>query len=404
MADSNSPDDVAIITLIGTVNPDALRENLRERDSRFFRNTGLAYDDPLVRKLRLLTEGGEDLGPEMRLMHSAEKVGITVDDLRQLGQGVYNLYLRFGTKNKNGEPLYIDANEFMGWQGTAGAGKPNYADRSVTADVWAQNHHVALKLQPAEEIDAQGQHVVIETPLGMSRSAGGGLISEPFKMHYGSIRIFDAQSGEPIIMGKDGELDLYAPERAIQQLREGKPYLGTVVIKSYLEDNNADPKVFFTSDAREAIMGEDAGLPGPRKLFNHVAGASYDMPVEITQTYADMLVKEKANFFTMSGSQFQAWQYALSEDESLRVQRPEKWIERAFGSKERFDAAFKDIPDGQVLSREQYHQILEKEQQLQDIRSKMDEHGVSKAHVAIGNAAMPLAQFAAAASLEVRAV
>ncbi len=355
------------IDYIATMNPKIMRERLSDSNSMFYKNTGLTPESPLAQKLLHMLEIGERKSAEMQHASTIDTLGITLDDLRSLKIGVFNLYLKFGTRDQQGRELVLDSPEFMAWQGsTSDAKAKSNPAPELTADAWAQRVGVTLKSR-AVAYAAQDQQLFIETPAGVGRVYNQGLISPPFALNYGYTRVMDWDPSsptyrtQPIIYGGDGELDIYAPSRVLENMNRGKPYFGPVVVKSFSKQATHDAKVYLTADVAEVMGMETYYLKATPKdpTMAEVAGLKLPEAQPMPQAYLDALNREKAQFISLTGAQYQAWQYALSENSALRDLRLEEWISRSFGTKEKFDTLFAGVKDGEKLGREQCQKIMD---------------------------------------------
>ncbi len=373
---------------VGAGKPDELRAMLAP-GSDFYQSkaaqaAGLTPGSPVVAKLLKLTEGGVTVYPHNFHVHTAEESGLTMADLRSLGALNEKFSLMVTVKDSHGKPEQLVPSEFIAWQGIGGKSMATaYPDLPI--DVFAAKNGVTIQntgpgIDVAGGIDRDGgQHYDLESDIGSKRLvAVGRVVAGPYAWAYGSENIRDtdpksASYGHPINVG-DGALDIYAPPEVVKQVKSGQPYYGPVSIKLRVENDGMnsdalvrpDPKVFLSPDPHAAILAESAnwqstnpdGTVVKEVEVSHLAGVTFDPPVTLKEGVVKDYANHQSSFVSMSGAQYQAWKYALGEHSELRGEAPDTWIRQTYGSRENFDAVFKNYPDGQPLTREHYHHTI----------------------------------------------
>ena len=332
---------------------------------------GLTPESPLVQKLLLLAEGGTNVYPDNFNTRTQAELPITVDELRSLGMATETLAMHIAVKDSKGAQVDLNPSEFNAWQGTVKAigtlGATAEPDQPI--DSWARVRNVQLQdrgpTYSVGDLAQGGQQFHIESPAGSKRMvAGGRIMTREYGINYGSENIIDADKtsptfGHPIVVGNDGALDVNIPSETLKEIAAGKPYYGPVQIKMRMEDDaRSDPKVFFLSNPAEAIRAESQNWQEENRTpRSDVRGVHFDPPIELQDGLFNSMEKEKTGYVALSGAQYQAWKYAMSEDKSARLKPVDDWFKDAFGSREQFDAAFpqSQFPDGKPLSREAYH-------------------------------------------------
>ena len=372
------------ITRIGTGRPADITKLLTDPNSDFYYAAGkdgnktkrpetkdLTPDSPLVKKLLVLAEGGNTIYPDNFNTRTPAELPITAEELRSLGRTTDTLALWIGVKDSEGKEVNLPPSEFNAWQGTVkpigDLGATPAPDQPI--DSWALVRKVQLQdrgpTYSVGDLAQGGQEFHIESPVGSKRLvAGGRIMTREYSINYGSENIIDADKtsptfGHPIVVGNDGALDVNIPSETLKEIAAGKPYYGPVQIKMRMEDDaRSDPKVFFLSDPAEAIRAESQNWQEENRTpRSDVRGVHFDPPIELQDGLFNSMEKEKTGYVALSGAQYQAWKYAMSEDKSARLKPVDDWFKDAFGSREQFDAAFpqSQFPDGKPLSREAYH-------------------------------------------------
>ena len=333
---------------VTTLAPDQMKEALKPGSS-FFKDSGIDPNNP-----------GEyaPLLENMRKLAAGEITSFEVDmaTLRKLGLAVDRGWMSVTVKDSKGKEVTLDSAEFCAWQGTV-KGSEKTSAPELPVDEWAKRENITLK-DRGQDYKAGDQHVRIENPSGSKRAVRGGrTITEPFYLNYGDEEILGPDA-KPILVGRDGQLDVFIPDAVLNDIKRGKPYNGPVVIKSRIEDGNrSDPKVFYLKDPKEAIIGESKSFGGEKIKVSEHRGVKFEPPIELPKSFVDYNESDGAKYTVLSGSQYRAWKHAIAENPKLADVPLEKWISDTFGSKENFDKAFARYGDG-ALTREQYDAVM----------------------------------------------
>ena len=255
-----------------------------------------------------LFEAGGPLEEGSELRQKIEAIGrgettesLTIEELNSLGSGAYNLWLINEVETPNGN-ITIDSAEFLAWQ-RDGADKP--------LQRWVFENDIAI-ISQKDAIGNGDQEINIEWGPEERRVVGGwrAIVSEPREGYYGELNLKDSTGAD--IINHDGKPDIYLTEEVHSQIAAGTAYEGTVIIKTQMEGENADNKIFFGLENVETI-GE---VIGARDL----EASSFS-----SREYFDNDYNASSEYSTVQYEEYQQWIDAMKDDPSLASRPFAEW-------------------------------------------------------------------------------
>lgn len=263
----------------------------------------------------------------------AQDIGITFDDLRDMGGGAYNLWLKMTVPDSQGKNVEVDSREFIAWQRNDPKYPKDYTKEPI--DVWAKAKGIALVSQ-ARKITAGDQAYNIEWDEGTSRITGDheAIISKKREGYYGEI-VIPGPDGNPVRRA-DGLPDIFLTKPVYEQLVKGQPYQGPVVIQDLQGKNGKfdEIKIFFGTENK--------------KNSQELEASSFKSPEEFKTYIGD------SRYHEISYPQFQAWKYDTSQHPENADASFESWVHKNWGTRERFDGIFAKM---ESITQDEYRHI-----------------------------------------------